>query len=102
MVVKDRDDEDRTVVLFKVVSVFAYEQTDGEPLPEMEWPILATMPDDRLHDQLAGVSESLGLRVSTTDTGTNGARGWYEPTAKTITLVDTLPPTSQARTLLHD
>jgi hypothetical protein len=102
MVVKDRDDEDGTIVLFKVVSAFAYEQTDGDPLPEMEWPILATMPDDRLYDQLVAVAESMKLTVSTTSTSTNGARGWYLPTSRTITLVDTFPLASQARTLLHE
>jgi antirestriction protein ArdC len=102
MVVKDHDDEDRSVVLFKVVSVFAYEQTDGEPLPEIEWPVLATMPDERLYDQLVAVAESQGLTVSTTDSSTNGAQGWYLPATRTITLVDTFPPASQVRTLLHE
>jgi antirestriction protein ArdC len=104
MVVKDRDTEDdeATRLLFRVVHVFALEQTDGEALPEVEWPILATISDDRLPEQLRRVAESLGLTVEATPDSVNGARGWYEPERKRITIVDSFPLASQARTMLHE
>jgi antirestriction protein ArdC len=98
----DSDDEDAVRVLFKVVHVFALEQTDGEPLPVVEWPILATMPDERLFDELRAVAVSLGLKVETTRRSVNGARGWYEPAKRSVTIVDTYPLASQTRTLLHE
>src|SRR5579862_367444 len=40
---------------FTVVSVFDIAQTDGDPLPDVEWPILSDMPDERLWDHLASL-----------------------------------------------
>jgi hypothetical protein len=87
---------------FTIVSVFDIASTEGEPLPEHEWPLLVDMPDERLWDHLAAVCESLGLRLATTSESTNGARGWYRPSDRSVTIVDSYPLASQARTLLHE
>jgi antirestriction protein ArdC len=104
MVVQDRDSEDdeATRILFRVVHVFALEQTDGDPLPEVEWPVLATIPDDRLFDQLCHVADAQGLSVEATSQSVNGARGWYEPEKRSLTIVDGYPLASQTRTMLHE
>jgi antirestriction protein ArdC len=105
MAVKDRDAEDDRAsvkILFRVVHVFDIAQTDGDQLPEMEWPILATMPDAGLYDRMTAVCGALGLTVNFTGTSADGARGWYEPDIRRITIVDTYPIASQTRTLLHE
>jgi antirestriction protein ArdC len=105
MIVKDRqaEDDDKAVrLLFKVVSVFALEQTEGDPLPELSWPVLATMPDESLFERLGDVAASLGLTVTLTAAGANDARGWYDTSQRSITIVDAYPLASQTRSMLHE
>jgi antirestriction protein ArdC len=99
---KDAEEVEETRLAFRLVRVFDIDQTVGEPLAEVEWPVLATMPDAGLHGHLVGVCESLGLSLATAEASANGTRGWYEPTARRITIVDNYPLASQCRTLLHE
>jgi hypothetical protein len=82
--------------------VFDIAQTDGDPLREHAWPILTDIPDKRLWDHLTAVCESFGLKLATTSESTNGARGWYRPSDRSVTIVDTYPLASMTRTLLHE
>jgi hypothetical protein len=50
-------------LLFKVVRVFAYEQTDGEPRPELPRSALAPTPNERSFDRLHTVGAALRPRV---------------------------------------
>jgi hypothetical protein len=84
------------------VSVFDVSQSAGDPLPEIGWPILAEMPDERRWDHLAGVCEAFGLKLDATSESANGARGWYQASDRSVTIVDTFPLASQARTLVHE
>jgi antirestriction protein ArdC len=104
MVVKRRDseDQDNAVLLFRIVHVFALEQTDGEPLPEIEWPMLTMMPDVGLYGRLAAVCDASGVTLRSAAAGANAARGWYEPESRTITVVESLPAAQQCKTLLHE
>jgi antirestriction protein ArdC len=40
--------------------------------------------------------------LTRTAAGANGARGWYDPSQRSITIVDTYPLASQTRTMLHE
>jgi antirestriction protein ArdC len=60
------------------------------------------MPDERLWDHLAAVCEAFALTLEMTSESTNGARGWYRPSDRSVTVVDTYPLASRARTLLHE
>src|SRR5439155_14162610 len=99
--VDDETGEEKRSLFFKVVHVFDIAQTDGEALPALAWPVLADGPEG-LYDDLVGVAEHLGLTVATTDTSPSGARGWFDPSARRVTIVDAYPLASRARTLLHE
>jgi antirestriction protein ArdC len=59
---KATGDESRRVVAFRAVNVFASQQTDGEPLPELEYrPLEGEAPD--LADFLCGVAIGAGLEI---------------------------------------
>src|SRR5439155_18276426 len=93
--------EEARRLFFRVVHVFDIAQTDGADLPALAWPVLADGPEG-LYDDLVGVAEHLGLTVATTDTSPSGARGWFDPSARRVTIVDAYPLASRARTLLHE
>ena len=88
---------------FRVVHVFDVAQTDGDPLPELEFPAVR-LSDDGLMDRLVAAAEQAGLELAEADPEeANGARGWLDlPDKQTITLVSGYPTSSRARTLLHE
>lgn len=99
---KDEDGE-RKLIGFKMVSVFDYAQTEGDPLPILEWPKAEVCPPGIL-DRILERAVALGITVDT-DASPHplmpGARGWYDRTTRTIHVV---PDTeaSMAATLLHE
>ena len=99
--VDDETGEEKRSLFFKVVHVFDASQTDGEELPELTWPVLAD-GSEGLADELVSVAEGLGFSVTLTTTSPSGARGWFDPRERRITIVDTYPMGSRARTMLHE
>jgi antirestriction protein ArdC len=99
--VDDETGEEERRLFFRIVHVFDMAQTDGADLPTMSWPLLADGPAG-LFDELRAVAERLSLRVTITDASPSGARGWYEPGARSITIVNAFPAASMARTMLHE
>jgi hypothetical protein len=95
----DRDDSPKTIAYFRIVYVFDVSQTEGEPLPEIEWRSPARLA--QLDAALTAYAQSLGIKVEIEDTG--NAQGYAEkgrialnPTAGTKTLIHEL-----AHHLLH-
>ncbi|MBV8949796.1 MAG: hypothetical protein JOZ99_02895 [Actinobacteria bacterium] len=86
---------------FKVVHVFDINQTDGDDLPIPMMPDVE-VPDDTLLDRLITTAQAVGYTVEYVNDADNGARGWYDPTTRTITLVSTYPHSSRTRTILHE
>lgn len=95
------DEEARRLVGFVMVSVFDVSQTSGQELSELTMPEVK-VSDSTLFDRLRDVAAHQGIDVSTIDVSPNGARGWYEPTKRQITIVGSYPIASQVRTLLHE
>jgi len=93
--------DDRKLQGFRVVYVFDIRQTEGEALPEVTMPPVR-VPDVRLLEQIVVAARAAGLRVVRVEADPAGARGWYEPATRTITLVTSHPAASQVRTLLHE
>ena len=94
-------DAKSVVVGFRVVRVFDIAQTEGDDLPEMAFPEVRRTDGD-LFARLVGVAVRHGLEVAAVDAGPNGTRGWFERSAKRITIVDSYPLASRTRTLIHE
>jgi antirestriction protein ArdC len=90
----------RTLVGFRPVFVFDVDQTDGEELPIPTMPSVIC-PED-LDRALLSAIEASGIGIDVVPTSANGARGWWDPTAHRITIVDSYSASSRARTLLHE
>ncbi|MFA5552199.1 MAG: ArdC family protein [Trueperaceae bacterium] len=108
LLVRDPDDRDQlNLVGFRTVYVFAYEQTDGEPIPMPERPrLLLDTPDAQvklagLHFRLAMFCASKGVRVSW-DFQHERALGVYRPATKHIAIKPGLSHTQAFKTLCHE
>jgi hypothetical protein len=99
--VLDDDEQKQVVSGFRTAYVWDISQTDGEDLPSLAMPDVV-VPDDTLHQRLLDVAETEGFRVVMAPTTGKDIRGWWDPSAKTITVIDSYTKASQARTLLHE
>jgi antirestriction protein ArdC len=102
VVEEDSNEQRRVLSGFKVVFVFNVDQTEGAPLPVPNELPAVRIPDLALRDQLIAVAERAGLSVRFVPQDPSGARGWYAWQERAITLVDSYPPESQIRTMLHE
>lgn len=93
-------EEKRQLVGFKLAPVFAYEQTEGEPLPHA--PVAPVDGDSHAHylDSLERYAGTLGYVVETEDTGS--ANGYCDATGKRIVLGEHLAPNHKVKTLIHE
>lgn len=87
----------RQVVGFKAVTVFAYEQTQGEPLHLPKAELLGTDTMGELLTHLMGVP---AVPVILADTGP--AEGVWSPVTQTITLRHDAAPDDNIASLLHE
>ena len=91
-----------TIRGFRVTTVFALEQTDGEPLPEL--PISRLTGDDPAErfGALREHAESLGYRVEVGDFDSPSKCGETNFTTKTVTLSADLAPSHMQKTMFHE
>jgi hypothetical protein len=85
---------------FKVVHVFDVTQTDGEPLPDVEPPLLHGDAPDRLWDHLAGLLAADGYRIERGPC--HGANGYTDYTHRIVRVLDDVEPAQAAKTLAHE
>ncbi len=85
---------------FKVVHVFDVTQTDGEPLPDVERPLLHGDAPDRLWDHLVGLIAADGYRVERGPC--HGANGYTDYTHRIVRVPDDVEPAQAAKTLAHE
>jgi len=83
-VYSDKTDETKTHIFFKTVWVFDISQTDGEPLPEINW--RTTEQNAELQLALTALVESNGWHVAYVD-DLEGAEGSCRYGTKTINLL---------------
>ena len=83
-VYRDREDETKTRIYFKTVYVFDISQTDGIPLPEINW--RTTEQNAALQEALTALVRDNGWKVAYTD-DLDGAEGVCRHCTKTITLL---------------
>lgn len=92
---------------FKAATVFDIAQTDGEPLPELDIPILTGDDGAEVYAALVQFAQAEGLTVTTHDPNTNGDdtrsdyRGYYSPKRRLI-FVKQHPQRQMLDTLIHE
>jgi antirestriction protein ArdC len=95
------DATERVLVGFRVVRVFDIGQTTGDDLPEHSFPEVV-VSDCTILSRLIETAHRAGFAVETIDSAPNEARGWWNATTSTITLVDAYSAASQTRTMIHE
>lgn len=96
----DDNKADEARIYFKAVSVFAIEQTDGEPLPS---PVRKLEGDDDggLFDKFRVFSESRGCPV-TVEAIARSANGFFSPVENRIVIREGLAPAHACKTMVHE
>lgn len=80
----DKEDATKIRIFFKTVYVFDISQTDGEPLPEINW--RTTEQNIELQTALTALVEANGWQVAYTES-LDGAEGMCQYSIKTISLL---------------
>jgi antirestriction protein ArdC len=99
----DTDDQAPAVRLrFGIGTVFAIEQTDGEPLPEVAVPVLEDDAGGALYDALDQLAQAEGITVERqTQLASADMMGFYEPQRKRI-VVREARQLQMTKTLAHE
>jgi len=95
-------EEEAAPVSFRVVSVFDISQTEGEPLPEFEVPVLTGEANEELFSRVVALARSQGLDVDfESKPGLDpNIKGFYS--GNTIWVRPEEPRAQQLKTLLHE
>lgn len=91
----DKEDATKSHIFFKTVYVFDISQTDGEPLPDVNW--RTTEQNTVLQGALTALVQANGWQVAYTD-DLEGAEGLCQYDTKTISL----PNGTGTATLIHE
>lgn len=97
---EDEPDAKRVLRGFKVVHVFDVSQTDGEPLPDVEPPLLHGDAPDRLWDHLVDLIAADEYRIERGPC--HGANGYTDYTHRIVRVLDDVEPAQAAKTLAHE
>jgi antirestriction protein ArdC len=101
---KPRDDdlEDKQRLFFGIGTVFALEQTEGEPLPAVDVPVLESDDGGSLYRELEALARREGLALMwSQDNRRDGPMGAYLPQEQRIELREA-SPLQMAKTLAHE
>jgi antirestriction protein ArdC len=97
------EEERRT--FFSVGLVFDILQTEGEPLPHVEVPVLEGDEGGQLYDRLAAVAQADGVAVerrSDLGAGITATMGFYRPGEHPTIVVREASPLQMVKTLAHE
>jgi antirestriction protein ArdC len=98
----DSDDVSEAVRGFRVAVVFALEQTDGEPLPEMPIAQVSGADGTGCFDALCEHADELGYRVAFDDFTSPSKCGETNFATRTVTLRRDLSPAHRVKTMFHE
>jgi antirestriction protein ArdC len=94
------EEKEVTIPLFRVVSVFAYEQTEGEPLPSLGVSEL-TGEVSGYGTLLEALKRSIDVPVSFEEI-TGGAKGFFNPEENRIVIKKDMSEVQTVKTLIHE
>lgn len=98
---EDDGEDDPRRLFFGVGHVFDISQTEGEPLPRVEVPILEGEEGAELYARLRGIAASEGVGVEQVDQLPRERMGYYEPVTRRI-VVRAAPRRQMTKTLAHE
>ncbi len=98
---KAEKEGDEPSIFFGIEHVFAFEDTDGPELVELEYPDLDGPADQAVYDRLLAYAASEGLTVTTTPDRQTEAKGYYSAKAKLI-YIEPANPAQMLRVLAHE
>lgn len=101
--VEGEDGQDESKLFFGIGNVFDLSQTDGEPLPELEVPVLQGEQGRDLYGRLEGLAARESLRVvrGHPDEMRESLMGYYDPVERLIA-VKQAPQLQMTKTLAHE
>jgi hypothetical protein len=101
--VATEDGEEEHKLIFGTGNVFDYSQTDGEPLPTVDVPVLAGEEGAELYKHLAQVvaAEKLKLQAGNSDKMGRDQMGYYSPRERLIVVREN-PMLQMTKTLAHE
>lgn len=99
---READAEDDPPLYFRSGSVFDIAQTEGEPLPQIEVPVLAGEEGQAVYGRLHTLAHAEGLSIEhATGDLDEHTMGYYQPGLKRI-VVREAAPLQMAKTLAHE
>jgi hypothetical protein len=99
----DDGEEEHRVTGFGTGHVFDVSQTDGEPLPTVEVPVLNGEEGRELYDRLGDLAAAEGVGISrrAAEQMPAGVMGFYTPSERSIVVAEA-SPLQMAKTLAHE
>jgi hypothetical protein len=98
---KAERDGDEPSVFFGIEHVFAFEDTDGPELAELEYPDLDGPGNQAAYDRLLAYAGACGLTVTDTPDHPTEAKGYYSAKRKII-YIEPANPAQMLRVLAHE
>lgn len=102
-VVNEDGEEESRLIGFLTLPVFAYEQTEGDPLPidRIKIELEGDCPEAR---EIINMAEMICMKddCPVTYGDAKGANGYYVPATHSIVISDTLSVNHRAKTLVHE
>jgi hypothetical protein len=98
---KAEKDSDEPSVFFGIEHIFAYEDTDGPELAELEYPDLDGPGNQAAYDRLLAYAAAEGLTVTATPDHPTEAKGYYSAKRKII-YIEPASPAQMLRVLAHE
>jgi hypothetical protein len=99
--VEGEDGEPERKLIFGTGNVFDVSQTDGEPLPAVEVPVLTGQNGGELYGKLSEVAVQEGLQVKPRSSLPGERMGYYDPQLREI-VVREAAPLQMTKTLAHE
>lgn len=84
---------------FRVVSVFDYRQTEGQPLPQICNTLTASVED---YDSIIDTLKNIANVPVTFEPISNGAYGYFNTVEKKIVVKENMPQAQTIKTLIHE
>jgi len=102
ILVNDDESDGKKLVGFRWVHVFDVSQTEGEPVPEIEWPEATVCPEGLMNYLMVETCDKTSLAVSKSSKTDTTARGWLRRDSNEVWVSGELGEPAQVAVLLHE
>lgn len=98
---QEKEDQEKRLIGFREVNVFDLQQTEGEPLPRVDVPVLEGSNGCRLYEGLLRIGRQHFTVIDDQPVGHNAA-GYWNPAAKEIRVDPLHSQLQRTKTLAHE